>query len=103
MKAPQPEVGTMVFWYPGGERHQEPLPAVVTAVADHTVCLHVMSKEIKNFIIQDGVRHLNDEMAKKHELQEMGAWDYTPSHKRLTAMMAELGTHNNLPVAKAKS
>ncbi len=89
MKAQKPEVGTVVFWYPGGERHQEPLPAIVTSVADHTLCLHVMSRELKNFMIKDGVRHLEDESAKKPELQEMGAWDHTNTTKWLLRMAAE--------------
>lgn len=86
----EPEVGMQVDWYPGGERTQQPLPALVTAVGPRTLTLHVLSRELRNFIIMDGVRHIDDQGAKKPELAELGAWDYAPWLKRLLLLEHEL-------------
>jgi len=81
-KMPAVEVGLDVWWHPDGPA-SEPHPAKVLAVGFDNVLVAVYEKNLKNFEIRDGVRHVGDARAKSFELTEAGVWDYTPLQKLL--------------------
>lgn len=90
----RPEVGMSVYWYPGGDRNQEPHLALVTGVGQNgaTLALHVIERDLKNFRVRDGVRHLDDAQAKRPELQENGAWGHAGWLEQVLTVVRELAS-----------
>lgn len=89
-KMPAIELGDVVFWFPGGSESADPHVAMVTKVGAETIHLNVFATNTYNLLLRDGVRHLTDPNAKRFETSENGAWDYTPRHKRLLKMEAQI-------------
>lgn len=91
---PHAEIGDMVIWYPDGVRanNNEEMAhaAIVTKIGYETLNLNVCSPSSYNFMIRDGVRHLDDPKAVHPDLRSQGGWDYTPAHKRLKFMERRL-------------
>lgn len=86
-RMPPIEVGEIVTWKPGGTGA---LPAIVTQVTSRSVDLSAFDRFSQNMMIRDGVRHTLDPDAKDAEKRESGTWEYTPAHKRLMEMEAQV-------------
>ncbi len=101
--SPKPEVSMPVLWYPGGERNQQPHAAVITAINPFSVCVHVLSRDLKNYMIQDGCRHMDDKEARPAERAEKGGWDYPDWLKRClpSPQLAVAGCDNRKEEKKA--
>lgn len=80
--SPALERGDIVYWYDGGARSSAGHVAIVTNVGSATICVNIVDPNSYNMRIRDGVRHLDDPRARDSELQENGAWDYTPRMRR---------------------
>ena len=89
-KMPSVQVGDIVFWYPDGARTLAPFPAIVTVVGQSAINVNVFSQHQYNTRPQDGVRHIDDPLARDVELREQGAWDYIPQHKKLLELHAQV-------------
>lgn len=86
---PHVEVGMPVWWYPDGDRHQEPHAGVVTKVGAHSLCVSIFDSQSYTLRIRDGVRHIDDAEANPYERHESGCWDHTPLVRKLLALAAE--------------
>lgn len=84
------ELGQMVYWYPDGDRHQEPLPAVVTGIGSNSLNLNIFDRNSYNLRIRDGVRHVDDPAMKRDEQRESGGWQHTPATLRLRELEQKL-------------
>lgn len=73
-----PLVGQMVWWFPGGRANEEPFAAVVTRVGNSSLNLNIFDPFSYNMRIRDGVRHVSEAEASRHEVGEEGAWDWPP-------------------------
>lgn len=73
-KVIEPQLGQIVWWYTDGDRHTEPKAAVVTKVGQCTLNVNILDPASYNFVIQDGVRHLEDPACRREELKSSGAW-----------------------------
>lgn len=82
---PPVEVGQIVHWFPGGRLTDKPCAAVITALglSGQTLNLNILDPMSLNFLVKDGVRHIQDSRARQSELFEFGAWDHTHQTKRL--------------------
>jgi hypothetical protein len=91
---PHVEIGDMVIWYPDGVRanNSEEMAhaAIVTKIGYDSLNLNVCSPSSYNFMIRDGVRHLDDPKAVHPDLRSQGGWDFTPATKRLKLMEKRL-------------
>lgn len=80
---PDVEVGEIVNWYPGGNPNVEPIPAIVTRLGCDNICVNIVDPSLHNFILRDGVYHIDNELARRPETVEAGGWDRTPLTKKL--------------------
>lgn len=79
----KPEIGSMVWWFPEGQRSNEPLPAIVTSVGISGLLLNIFMQNSYNMACREGVRHIDDPMLQKYEDKQAGAWDWSDQTKRL--------------------
>ena len=86
---PPVEAGQVVLWsYGQGER---PTPALVISVATKTLNLSIHMDSIKDHVLKNGVRHINDPILRTQPAHDQGVWDLTPRDKRLNALLESLG------------
>lgn len=80
---PPIEHGEIVAWYPSGLRTARCETAVVYRVSHDNVHLITATRGVK-----EAVKHITDPRLKLNpDQREMGAWDYTVSHKLRTEML----------------
>jgi hypothetical protein len=85
-----PQVGDVVHWFPGSDRNQEPKAAVVSKAGATALCVNVIDSGTFNFLIRDGVRHVDDPRSRTEEGRKSGAWDFTPRDKKLDELLETL-------------
>lgn len=85
-----PDVGQIVNYYPGSDRGQEPLAAVVTKVGNNSVCVSIFDSSNQNLTIRDGVRHVDDPRSRTDFGRSAGAWDFTDRDKQIDALLEQL-------------
>jgi hypothetical protein len=83
-------VGDTVYWYPDGDKNQEPQPAIVSKIGFDSICVNIVDPATYNFRIRDGVRYIKDPRARSPETREAGAWDLHPRLKLLLDLEREL-------------
>lgn len=86
----QPEVGTVVWWYPDGDPYQEPHAAIVTKVGGDSVNVNILDCASYNFMIRDGVRHLSDPRSRNPDTRDGGAWDHHPSTVKVQTLQKQI-------------
>ncbi len=84
---PRVAIGDIVFFYPDASRSATPVPAIVTAIGEETLCMAVILKDAMSLQPFDGVRHLDDPKLSAQESVVSGAWDYTPLLRGIYAML----------------
>jgi hypothetical protein len=84
------QIGDVVWWYPDLNPDQMPFSAVVTGVGISGLCLHIISQELRNFRLKDGVRHIADSSAKAPEIQDQGCWRHTDRTRKMLALLEDL-------------
>jgi hypothetical protein len=91
-KMPPITLGAIVLWYPNGVTSVAPLPAVVTRLNFRSVGLSIIAPDTHNFLLRDGVRHIDDPELKRDIVRnaEEGAWEYTEQHQLLEKALNEL-------------
>lgn len=85
-RGPYVEVGMSVLWYPDGTPRNGQ-PAIVSDLGMDSVCLNIITPSNYNFIIRDGVRHVDDPQARSQDMMDTGAWDHTPFTKKLIDLL----------------
>jgi hypothetical protein len=83
---PQVELGEVVWWYEDGSPDQAPQPAVVTGIGQQALNLNIISPDLHNMRLRDGVLWLGDPRCGTAHMREGGGWDLTPSGRRLREM-----------------
>jgi hypothetical protein len=76
---PTVEVGDIVYWFPHGS-YSEPTAAIVSRLGHDNICVNLVSPNMHNFALRDGVRHVSDPN-NSVAANEGGRWDYTPKAK----------------------
>lgn len=79
----KPEIGSLVLWYPYGQRTNQPLPAIVTSVGLSGLLLNIFMQNSYNMACREGVRHIDDPELAKYDDKEAGAWDWSANTKEL--------------------
>ena len=69
--------GQLVLWYSDGDRHSEPVAALVTEPGQRAITLTLFDKNRVGLVPLDGVKHVSDPSLKERR-DENGAWDYHP-------------------------
>lgn len=90
-RGPYVELGLPVLWYPQGNRSLEPTAATVTRVGNENVCVNLLSHELKDMPLRDGVFHVSDPRSRKPDTLDNGAWDYCPWWKLIQRLAQEMG------------
>lgn len=70
-------VGMNVLWYPDGRRNLTPMAAVVVAVGEMALDLHVIEAGYDNPIKKDGVRWMDEPDVGPQIRLESGGWEHT--------------------------
>ncbi len=82
---PRVEVGQVVLWtYGPGDR---PAAALVVKVGTGSLTLAVHADGVKDHILKNGVRHVDDPFLKTHPASDQGVWDLTPRDRKLNDMI----------------
>lgn len=79
----KPEIGSLVLWYPYGQKSNQPLPAIVTSVGLSGLLLNIFMQNSYNMACREGVRHIDDPELARYDDREAGAWDWSPQTKEL--------------------
>ncbi len=87
---PKAQVGMSVLWYPYGESDGVGVPALVNAVGERTLSLHIFLNMRTNLMYKDGVRHKDDPEAKREEYIDSGSWHYSSPTQDMLQMKADL-------------
>ncbi len=78
-KMPKVILGDSVYWFAGGNPTVEPAAAVVTRIGRDNICVNILSPTSYNFLIRDGVRHVDDPRAPVDQKEE-GGWMHREDH-----------------------
>lgn len=85
---PYVEVGMTVWWYLDGDRMLKPHAATVTAVGPQHISVGVLSDGHANYMVHDGVRHIDDPHRVDADNEE-GAWEHT-RHTKLVMELTDI-------------
>jgi hypothetical protein len=86
-RMPAVEIGQIVLWYAHADTNVPPLAGLVTQVNPGNVHLNCADVKTYNFLVRDGVKHVNDPSLRETERKEQGGWDYTPRDKLINELL----------------
>lgn len=87
---PSVRVSQMVYWYPDGDRSQDPFGAIVTRVGPQSIALAIFEADRHTIKTMDGVIHMDDPRLDNVHQRSQGGWDHTAETKELKAMQAKV-------------
>jgi hypothetical protein len=83
---PEIGLGRTVLWYDSLGAPPTAM-AHVTAVGSDSVSLAVLGPGYHNFLVKEGVRHVDHPNKEMIRATDMGVWDYTEADKRLDRLL----------------
>lgn len=86
---PAVEVGQLVLWSHG--QGDKPAPAIVLQVGMAAITVAVHINGVKDHVLKNGARHVDDPFVRTHPQHDQGVWDLTPRDKRIDALLENYG------------